>query len=244
MIENKLIKCGFCFFAIVLCITSVSAQENKCGIKINVAEFGTNEPVKKAQAFIQDTQTNTLIQAKAKKDSLLFSNLKEGKYEITVKKENFKQSIYTYDLVCKEYNEDNFKTIAISLWKGNSEEKIIANRRLEVKTIVGDVNTAPLDKEELKRSAKAQGILNFDAVYLEAPKYPAAARAARASGIVYVQITIDEKGKVDYAKAIEGNSLLYQAAEEAAQKARFSPTMTDGKPVKITGKLVYNFLLN
>jgi periplasmic protein TonB len=85
------------------------------------------------------------------------------------------------------------------------------------------------------------GVLNGKALDLPKPAYPAQAKSSRASGVVVVQVVIDEKGKVISAKATSGNTLLRQAAEQAARGARFSPTLLSGQPVKITGEINYNF---
>jgi TonB family protein len=87
------------------------------------------------------------------------------------------------------------------------------------------------------------GVLNGKAVSLPLPLFPPAARNARASGTVVVQVVIDEKGKVISAKAISGHALLRDAAAQAAKEARFSPTLLSGQPVKITGEINYNFAL-
>lgn len=87
------------------------------------------------------------------------------------------------------------------------------------------------------------GVLNGKAVSLPKPTYPPAARSARASGTVVVEVVIDEAGKVIAAKATSGHMLLKQAAVQAAQGARFSPTLLSGQPVKISGEINYNFAL-
>lgn len=87
------------------------------------------------------------------------------------------------------------------------------------------------------------GVLNGKAISKPEPPYPPAAKAARASGTVVVQITVDEKGKVVEAKAVSGHPLLQASAVAAARQARFSPTLLAGKPVKVTGTISYNFIL-
>jgi periplasmic protein TonB len=84
--------------------------------------------------------------------------------------------------------------------------------------------------------------LNGKAISLPRPAYPAIARAARASGTVTVQVTIDESGKVISARAVGGHPLLQQSAVQAAYGARFSPTKLAGEPVKVTGVITYNFV--
>lgn len=87
------------------------------------------------------------------------------------------------------------------------------------------------------------GILNGKALSLPAPSYPEVARRARASGTVEVEVVIDLSGKVISAKAVKGPMMLQGAAEEAARRARFSPTLLSGQPVKVSGVITYNFNL-
>jgi TonB family protein len=87
------------------------------------------------------------------------------------------------------------------------------------------------------------GVLNGKAISKPQPPYPAIAKAARAQGTVTVQVTVDETGGVTSAKAVSGHPLLQQAAIAAAKQAKFSPTLLSGKPVKVSGVLTYNFVL-
>ena len=75
------------------------------------------------------------------------------------------------------------------------------------------------------------------------PAYPAVARAARVSGAVAVMVVVDEEGKVVAAQAHSGHPLLRPPAVKAAREARFTPTLIDGKPVKVSGTITYNFNL-
>lgn len=86
------------------------------------------------------------------------------------------------------------------------------------------------------------GVLNGKAVSLPKPAYPQIARAVRASGTVVVQVVIDEEGNVISASAISGHPLLKAASVQAAQGAKFSPTLLEGKPVRVTGTINYNFI--
>ena len=84
--------------------------------------------------------------------------------------------------------------------------------------------------------------LNAKARSLPTPAYPAAARGARASGAVAVEVTIDESGKVVSAVAKSGHQLLRKAAEDVAKEARFSPTIMCGYEIKVVGTIIYNFI--
>ncbi|MDT5268964.1 MAG: periplasmic protein TonB [Acidobacteriota bacterium] len=87
------------------------------------------------------------------------------------------------------------------------------------------------------------GVLNGKAISKPQPAYPPIAKAARASGTVTVQILVDESGRVVSASAVSGHPLLQQAAVAAARQARFSPTLLSGQPVKVSGVITYNFVL-
>ncbi len=89
----------------------------------------------------------------------------------------------------------------------------------------------------------AQGVLNSKAISKPQPPYPAIAKAAKASGTVIVEVVVDETGKVIIANAKSGHPLLRPAAVAAAKAARFTPTILAGKPVKVSGVITYNFVL-
>ena len=87
------------------------------------------------------------------------------------------------------------------------------------------------------------GVLNGTALSLPAPTYPDAAKRMRASGIVSVEVVLDESGKVISAIATSGPTMLRDVAVQAALKARFSPTKLSGQPVKVAGLINYKFAL-
>lgn len=74
------------------------------------------------------------------------------------------------------------------------------------------------------------------------PSYPSQARIAGVSGLVRVNVTVDEKGKVSV-NGSEGPMLLRQAAEDAARGWDFPPTIVAGKPVRISGFIDFDFKL-
>ena len=89
-----------------------------------------------------------------------------------------------------------------------------------------------------KRAPIAGGMLNGKAIYLPVPEVP----AGDATGVVLVQVLVDEQGAVVDAKAISGPQHLQVAAVSAARLARFNPTMLMGEPVRVSGTLSYNFV--
>ncbi len=88
------------------------------------------------------------------------------------------------------------------------------------------------------------GVLNGKALSLPAPSYPDQARRMRTFGTVTVEVVLNENGKVISAQATTGPQILRDAAIQAAMKARFSPTMLSGQPVKVTGVINYKFSLS
>jgi TonB family protein len=88
------------------------------------------------------------------------------------------------------------------------------------------------------------GALNRFATRLAIPAYPAIERQRTTEGLVTVEVTLDEEGKVVSAKAISGPKGLRQSAEDAVRKSKFSPVKVGDKTVKATGFINFNFKLN
>jgi TonB family protein len=87
------------------------------------------------------------------------------------------------------------------------------------------------------------GVLNGKALKLPLPEWPASLQKGGVDGVVVVTLTIDETGKVIEAHDLCGaNPLLAKASIAAAYKAQFTPTKMAGQPVKVTGRIVYNFV--
>lgn len=101
-------------------------------------------------------------------------------------------------------------------------------------------NTLPTEQRDLSKPVDL-GQLNGVALSLATPTYPEFARKTSVQGLVNVQVTVNEEGKVVSAKATSGPAMLRGAAEEAARRSKFKPTMADNQPVKATGFISYNF---
>lgn len=90
---------------------------------------------------------------------------------------------------------------------------------------------------------KSGGVLQDSATKKVEPVYPPLAKAARVSGSVVVEVTVDEEGNVTVARTISGHPLLKDSAREAAQEWKFKPTLLSGVPVKVIGAITFNFNL-
>jgi TonB family protein len=113
----------------------------------------------------------------------------------------------------------------------------------EVGDLVKDAPPPPIKKEVKPSITRSVGVVNGMASYLPKPVYTAIAKAARASGTVTVQVLIDEHGKVISARAVSGNPLLLRESVQAAYQARFTPTLLSNQPVKVSGVITYNFVM-
>ncbi len=86
-------------------------------------------------------------------------------------------------------------------------------------------------------------IINGDAISLPKPPYPEIAKQMGIQGSVNVQVLVDETGKVVSAKAVSGHPFLAREAQRSAFLARFGPTLLGEQPVKVSGMITYNFVL-
>ncbi len=75
------------------------------------------------------------------------------------------------------------------------------------------------------------------------PVYPQAAKTIRMSGIVKVDVMVDEEGKVSEVQKTSGPQMLQRAATDAIKKWKFKPFVRDGQPIKATGFVSFNFNL-
>ena len=87
------------------------------------------------------------------------------------------------------------------------------------------------------------GQLVYKAKQKRSPTYPVIARNARVTGAVKVFVEVDENGDIARVKSVEGPVLLQRAAEDAARSWKFSQTVIDGQAVRVTGFIVFNFIL-
>jgi TonB family protein len=111
-----------------------------------------------------------------------------------------------------------------------------------------------LQREATRRKAEAEmaadpskrvvkvGVINGKAISLPKPMYPLSARGSALSGTVRVEVLVDEQGNVFRAQAISGHPGLHQAARDAACEAKFSPTILDGRAIRVSGLITYNFV--
>jgi TonB family protein len=100
--------------------------------------------------------------------------------------------------------------------------------------------------EKIARSApvkKSAGVLQGMAIRRYEPEYPPSAKSAGVSGRVLVEVTVDECGRVINARALSGPAQLVYASVETAKRWRFTPTILEGRRVKVIGTVTFSFNL-
>jgi TonB family protein len=133
---------------------------------------------------------------------------------------------------------DKLMVSAIQPPTGNSAASIVNTGQPLVSV---DSEAPPAPRTILKPISG--GVLNGQAVSLPSPIYPETALRVRAFGKVEVEVVVDENGRVISAQAVSGPNMLRDVSAQAARRARFSPTKLSGQPVKVVGKIFYNFVL-
>ncbi|MEP6718769.1 MAG: energy transducer TonB [bacterium] len=80
-----------------------------------------------------------------------------------------------------------------------------------------------------------RGSLNSIATKRVLPHYPPFGRKMGMAGMVRVYVILDEKGRVVEVPKTDGPSLLRSAAESAARQWLFAPSLSDGRPIRVSG---------
>lgn len=141
--------------------------------------------------------------------------------------------------VPKELANSLANYLGLLYYDGKSDSKTAELEERISKLFVAITASAPPGTKEV-----AGGVLNGRAIFKPQPEYPLIALQGRIQGIVTVQVTLDEMGKVIEAKAISSpDRSLAHASEVAARGARFTPTLLSGVPVKVTGIITYRYIL-
>jgi TonB family protein len=76
------------------------------------------------------------------------------------------------------------------------------------------------------------------------PEYPVKAKQWHIEGEVQVELTIDRNGNVKKVRGLSGNSILLQAAEEAARQWQYAPSAGDQLPAPAVTRVRFTFKLN
>lgn len=102
---------------------------------------------------------------------------------------------------------------------------------------------SPAEEKKPEPATASTGSLNTRATKRVVPTYPPFAKSAGIEGVVRVYVTIDEGGKVIEVRSVDGPMVLRQSASDAARNWRFTPTVKDGKTVRLSGFIEFTFTL-
>ena len=154
--------------------------------------------------------------------------------------------LFAVSLTCESFAQDTkdspLKTATSAAGSAKDESKGEVDSALAELIKRGEIVVkAEGEKSGNVQDNKSGGIVNGRALELVTPAYPVIARSAHASGEVIVRVLIDKEGRVMAAQIIEGHPLLQAASIKAAKASRFSPTLVEGRPVNVMGRIVYSF---
>lgn len=121
-----------------------------------------------------------------------------------------------------------------------SRNRVIENKTAEPQP---ENKTEKIENTVADNSPLKVGSLLEYATKQAKPVYPPAARTIRQTGVVKVEVVINETGEVAEVQNSSGPSMLQSAAKDAIRKWKFKPFMRDGQPVKATGFVSFNFAL-
>ncbi len=112
-------------------------------------------------------------------------------------------------------------------------EQVVAGPSLSPTSATSTDIAKPIDK----------GLLNTIAIRRVLPHYPSVARQMGMVGMVRVYVILDENGKVIDVPKSDGPALLRTSAETAARQWVFGPSLNEGRPVRVSGYIDFNFTL-
>lgn len=243
---------GLWSLLVLTSFSSAHAQSKQCPLDLSVTLYQKNEaageiPISDANATAFNIATKKTTKAGLFEGMPRFPKLLEGTYNLTVTKIGYARTLKRIKIACRGLAADGSMTENIFLWEGSADQTM---KMRDVSIALSSKDSLPVPSSEMQISQPippnlksiSGGVLNGKARILTLPIYPDAARIARASGAVNVQITINKDGSVVSAKAISGHPLLREAAEKAARTSSFSATTLKGEPVEVVGIIVYNFV--
>lgn len=126
---------------------------------------------------------------------------------------------------------------------GTSDVVVLAAAEADPTPPPPRVKATPAPPKPPEQVRLSSVIISSKIITKPAPPYPPIARQTRVQGMVTVEILINEQGQVVSAHATNGHPLLRAAAQASAYQAKFSPTSISGRPVKVSGVITYNFVL-
>jgi TonB family protein len=155
--------------------------------------------------------------------------------------------------VAKDFTQA-YTWLSLSLSRVTDEQSPFVKKATELRDSIVKQMTPPQieeaqnsvsGRESIRKSPPKQisgSILKSKLIREVTPVYPVAAIMQRISGLVILNITIDENGDVgEIQVAGEAHPLLVDSAITAVKQWKYSPTVLDGNPIPVTATVTVNF---
>ncbi len=154
-------------------------------------------------------------------------------------KEEIKKVDETKTTALNDANKETSPSTRTRRIETNANEKASSQNEKKTETIAAANNTDAAKNN----SPLAVGSLVSYATQKANPVYPIAAKNMRMSGVVKVELVIDENGQVAEVQNTSGPAMLQRAATDAVKKWKFKPFTRDGQATKAIGFVNFNFSL-
>lgn len=225
---------------------SANDKSSAAGIAETVASIKSQKNLTSVEKYYKQA---IIWREEGGKDSAKLVNPLVGLANLNYWRRDYKQSAEYYEkaieISAKDSDVNKTDFFALYLRGECAFKKAKNSKEFEIIKEKFDLSS----KLDLKASRDTQttfsingGVVNGKALNLVTPAYPSEAKAARATGVVKVDVLINEQGDVISACGDkDANSFLAESSEAAAYNSKFSPTNLKGKPVKVTGTIIYNF---
>jgi protein TonB len=209
----------------------------------NTVASNTNPPI-----IPRNTEQSTILlpvskDPPVKEEKTVQPEIKQPSTETTAKTETVFKPVEPPKEDVKNVDQNSQKS------NDNKRNKVVISSAPKTEPILEDekpVATEVATKQEENKTPTGPlevGSLVAYATKKTNPVYPTVARSMRMTGIVKVEVVVDEEGNVTDVQTTKGPSLLQSAAQDAIRKWRFKPFQRDGEPVKATGYVSFNFNL-
>lgn len=147
------------------------------------------------------------------------------------------------DAVAKTEPRPSNQRRRVVVGQNAQEEKALADKEEPKAEVPAETVADKTDAASNNNMPLVVGSLAEYATKRVTPVYPATARTMRMTGVVKVEIIVDENGNVLEVQNTDGPSLLQRSAVEAVKKWQFKPFMRNGQPTRATGFVNFNFTL-
>lgn len=190
------------------------------------------------------TETKTENTTEQAKNNVKFEPVPEQKQPVTVPEKTVAENTKPAE-TRKETETEKQPTPNVNpetnAPKGPTRERRVNTPNTSPETVAQNTNPTPNAGDE--KTPMQVGSLVEYATQRVNPVYPPQAKTLRMTGVVKVEVTIDEQGQVAAVQNSSGPSLLQRAATDALKKWKFKPFTKDGQPVKAKGFVNFNFNL-